>query len=116
MVAPFEDTPSRFVTSPDGTRIAVFSAGAGPALLLVHGTTADHRTWRVVGPQLARRRRIHAIDRRGRGDSGDAQPWAIERELEDLAAVADELAAAAARRSPSSATRWAAGSRSGRAS
>lgn len=97
MVAPFPDTPSRFVTSHDGTRIAVFSAGErstgdGHALVLAHGTTADHRTWRVVGPELARRHRIHAIDRRGRGDSGDGPAWAIEREIEDLVAVVDALA------------------------
>jgi pimeloyl-ACP methyl ester carboxylesterase len=97
VVAPFPDIPSRLVQSPDGTRIAVFSAGAGdgPPLVLVHGTTGDHRTWRVVGPALARRHALHAIDRRGRGDSGDAAAYAIERELEDVAAVADEIAAAA---------------------
>ncbi|HEY4189215.1 MAG TPA: alpha/beta hydrolase [Candidatus Limnocylindrales bacterium] len=89
------ERPSRFVVSPDGTRTAVFTAGTGPPLLLVHGTTADHRTWRVVGPELARRWTIHAVDRRGRGDSGDAATYAIERELDDIAAVAGELAASA---------------------
>lgn len=83
------------MVAPDGVRIAVFSAGAGRPLVLVHGTTADHRTWRVVGPELASRRRIHAIDRRGRGDSGDgagSAPYAIEREFDDLSAVVDALA------------------------
>ena len=85
------------VVAPDGTPIAVFSAGAGRPLVLVHGTTADHRTWRVVGPDLATRWRLHAIDRRGRGDSGDEDPghYAIEREFDDLAAVAEALAAEA---------------------
>ena len=46
---------------------------------------------------LARRRRVHAIDRRGRGVSGDARPYAIEREFEDVAAVAEALAADAGR-------------------
>lgn len=99
MVAPFPDTPDRWVTSRDGARIAVFTAGTGPALLLVHGTTADHRTWRVVGPALARRRTIHAVDRRGRGDSGDAPDYAIEREIEDLVAVVDAIATTTAGRS-----------------
>ena len=74
--------------------IAVFEAGAGPPLVLVHGTTADHRTWRGVGPDLATRWRLHAIDRRGRGDSGDgdAAAYDIEREFDDLAAVAEVLA------------------------
>ena len=93
MVAPFPEVPSRTVVSRDGTPIAVFSAGAGRALVLVHGTTGDHRTWRVVGPSLAERHALHAIDRRGRGDSGDAPGYAIERELEDVAAVAEAVAA-----------------------
>ena len=90
----FPDRPSRIVASSDGTPIAVFSAGSGPALVLVHGTTADHRTWRVLGPMLAPRHSVHAIDRRGRGDSGDGEgTYSIGLELDDLAAVADALAA-----------------------
>ena len=96
MPAPFPDVPSRVVVSPDGTPIAVFSAGTGQPLILVHGTTADHRTWRIVGPDLATRWRIHAIDRRGRGDSGDGASYSIEREFDDLGAVADALAGEAA--------------------
>ena len=87
------DEPSRYVTSPDGTRIAVFSRGKGAALILVHGASADHTTFRVVGPLLARDFTVHAIDRRGRGASGDGPTYAIEREFEDVAAVADALAA-----------------------
>src|SRR5512140_821912 len=91
------EEPSLFVASPDGTPIAVFASGEAAAgtrpLLLVHGTSGDHRTWRVVGPMLGRRRRLAGMDRRGRGDSGDAPDWSIEREVEDVAAVADALAA-----------------------
>jgi pimeloyl-ACP methyl ester carboxylesterase len=93
----FGESPDRHVASADGTPIALFSTGVGPPLLLVHGTTADHRTWRVVGPLLAARWRLHAIDRRGRGDSGDAARYVIERELEDVAAVATVLAGEAGR-------------------
>lgn len=82
----------RSVTSPDGTPIAVFSSGEGPPLLLVHGATADHTTWRSLGPVLERRFRLHAIDRRGRGASGDGPAYSIKREYEDLAAVADAAA------------------------
>jgi pimeloyl-ACP methyl ester carboxylesterase len=64
-----------------------------PPLLLVHGATADHTTWRTVGPELAASRPVFALDRRGRGASGDAVAYAIEREYEDLAVVADSLAA-----------------------
>jgi pimeloyl-ACP methyl ester carboxylesterase len=85
-------TPSRTVASVDGTPIAVFSDGDGPPVMLVHGAAADHTTFRVVGPMLAERFTVHAIDRRGRGASGDATPYSIEREFEDLAAVAEALA------------------------
>lgn len=95
--------PDRFVRSRDGTSIAVFSSGVAEArrarvgsapVLLVHGTTADHLTFRVVAPMLGTRYRLHAMDRRGRGDSGDVpDAYAISREFEDVAAVADALAA-----------------------
>jgi pimeloyl-ACP methyl ester carboxylesterase len=95
---PFPATPDLVVRSPDGTQIAVFALGDAdaPPILLVHGTSADHRTWRVSGPLLAGRRRVLAMDRRGRGDSGDAPAWSIERELEDIAAVSEAVAAASA--------------------
>jgi len=88
-------TPSRSVVSRDGTRIAVFSSGdpAARPLLLVHGTTADHTTFRAVEPLLVDRFAVHAIDRRGRGASGDGPVYDIEREFEDVTAVADALAA-----------------------
>ena len=86
--------PSLVVASPDGTSIAVFTSGVGPPLVLVHGATADHTTFRVVGPILAGDFTVHAIDRRGRGASGDASAYAIEREYEDVAAVAEAVAAA----------------------
>ncbi len=85
--------PTSVVRSRDGTPIAVFSSGDGPPLVLVHGSTADHTTFRVVGPRFAQRFRVHAIDRRGRGASGDAPDYAIEREFEDVAAVAEAVAA-----------------------
>ena len=93
--APPEDAPARAVRSPDGTPIAVFTTGTGPPLLLVHGASADHTTFRVIGPLLAPRFMIAAIDRRGRGASGDTAPYAIEREFEDLAEVASVLASEA---------------------
>lgn len=93
------------VTSRDGTPIAVFQVAAPavevrdvsdrPPLLLVHGATADHTTWRAVGPRFAARRLVFAMDRRGRGASSDAPAYAIEREFEDVAAVAEALAARA---------------------
>jgi len=90
---PFPAEPTRMVASPDGVEIAVFEAGpAGstePPLVLVHGATADHTTWRALAPVLGLRRRLLAVDRRGRGASGDAEAYTIELEYGDLAAVAD---------------------------
>ncbi|HET7182160.1 MAG TPA: alpha/beta hydrolase [Candidatus Limnocylindrales bacterium] len=84
-----------------GPRLAVFEVVPPPGaaasrvpLLLVHGATADHTTWRTVGPRFAATRRVFAVDRRGRGDSGDDPAYSIEREYEDVAAVAVDLAAA----------------------
>jgi pimeloyl-ACP methyl ester carboxylesterase/GNAT superfamily N-acetyltransferase len=84
--------PVTLVQAPDGTAIARFDEGEGPPLILVHGAAADHTTFRVVGPRLAARFAVRAIDRRGRGASGDTLPYAIEREFEDVVAVADGLA------------------------
>ena len=67
-----------------------------PTIVLVHGATADQTTWRTSGPLLGAHRPLFAIDRRGRGASGDAQPdapYAIEREFDDLAAVVEAVAA-----------------------
>ncbi|MFL5673319.1 MAG: alpha/beta fold hydrolase [Chloroflexota bacterium] len=86
-------SPSRIVRSRDGTPIAVFTSGTGPPLVAIHGATADHTAFRAVGPLLATTFTVHAIDRRGRGASGDTEPYSIEREFEDVAAVAEGLAA-----------------------
>jgi len=94
-LGPGDADQPRHVVSRDGAPIAVFSSGDGPPLILVHGTTADHTTWRATGPELAHRYRVHAIDRRGRGASGDGPDdanYSIELEYDDLAAVADAVA------------------------
>ena len=92
--------PTRTIVSRDGTPIADFVGGAGAPVLLVHGTSADHTTFRVIVPRLAEAFTTHAIDRRGRGASGDTAPYAIEREFEDVAAAAQALAAEAGRPIP----------------
>jgi pimeloyl-ACP methyl ester carboxylesterase len=86
------DAPTRTIVAPDGARIAVFTSGTGSPLVLVHGATADHTTWRTSGPLLAARHTTHAIDRRGRGASSDGPEYAIGREFEDLATVVDTIA------------------------
>jgi pimeloyl-ACP methyl ester carboxylesterase len=77
------------VISADGTPIACWHSGSGPPLVLVHGTAADHVRWTPVLPALEERFTVVAIDRRGRGRSGDGDGYAMEREFEDVAAVAD---------------------------
>jgi pimeloyl-ACP methyl ester carboxylesterase len=89
--------PSGHATSPDGTRIAWFRTGiaGGSPLLLIHGATADHTTFRVVGPRFAASHDVFAMDRRGRGASADPPPetaYAIDREYEDVATVVDAIA------------------------
>jgi pimeloyl-ACP methyl ester carboxylesterase len=79
------------VTSRDGTRIGYRRSGEGPPLVLAHGATSAHWSFRFVIPPLADRFSVYAVDRRGRGDSGDQAAYAIEREFEDLAAVVDSL-------------------------
>jgi pimeloyl-ACP methyl ester carboxylesterase len=82
------------VTSRDGTEIAWWTSGDGPPLLLVHGAMADHTRWRPLQPHLEPYATVHAMDRRGRGASGDGLAYAIAREFEDVAAVVDAIAAA----------------------
>ena len=81
----------RHVESVDGTAIAFWSTGGGTPLLLVHGSMSDHRRWRII-EQLGRHRTVHAMDRRGRGGSGDGTDWSPNREVEDVVAVIDALA------------------------
>jgi pimeloyl-ACP methyl ester carboxylesterase len=57
----------------------------------VHGTCADHTAWDSVVPLLADSFTVYAMDRRGRGGSGDAPAYALEREFEDVAAAVDAL-------------------------
>ena len=79
------------VTSSDGTKIAFDRTGSGPPLVLVHGTAGDRGDWRSVRPLLSEYFTVFALDRRGRGQSGDADPYALEREFEDIAAVVDSI-------------------------
>jgi pimeloyl-ACP methyl ester carboxylesterase len=80
------------VTSKDGTGIAYEAAGGGPAVVLVGTTAGDHHDLDGLARLLAAGFRVVNYDRRGRGDSGDTQPYAPVREVEDLDALLDELA------------------------
>lgn len=82
------------VISNDGTAIAFDRLGDGPAVILVGGAfqhrAIDPRTAELAG-LLAERFTVVHYDRRGRGDSGDTQPYAVEREIEDLDALIREV-------------------------
>jgi pimeloyl-ACP methyl ester carboxylesterase len=73
--------------SADGTVIAYDRAGDGPALIVSVGAFCTRQTF-APPADLLRRFTVLTYDRRGRGDSGDTQPFTAEREYEDLAAVA----------------------------
>ncbi|MET8054476.1 alpha/beta fold hydrolase [Streptosporangium sp. NPDC005286] len=77
------------VTSRDGTRIGFEQAGTGPTLVLVDAAGGFRRfgPMRSLAEHLAGRFTVVTYDRRGRGESGDTPPYAVEREVEDLAAV-----------------------------
>lgn len=77
------------VTSKDGTTIAYEQSGTGPAVILVCGGSVDRSSNAGLAALLAERFTVYNYDRRGRGDSGDTPPYAVEREIEDIEAVAD---------------------------
>jgi pimeloyl-ACP methyl ester carboxylesterase len=79
------------ITSKDGTLIAFERSGKGPPLVLVHGTTADHTRWKPILPRLEGHFTVYAVDRRGRGGSGDTPGYTIESEFDDIAAVVDAI-------------------------
>ncbi|HEV2530055.1 MAG TPA: alpha/beta fold hydrolase [Thermomicrobiales bacterium] len=81
-----------YATSADGTRIAYDRSGSGPAVVLVDGAMC-HRAFGpmpALAPLLAPHLTVFLYDRRGRNESGDTQPYAVEREIEDMAAVIAE--------------------------
>jgi pimeloyl-ACP methyl ester carboxylesterase len=88
------------VTSKDGTTIAFDQSGKGPALILVGGMfeqrAMDSETAKLAAlPLLAQHFTVFHYDRRGRGGSSDTQPYAVEREIEDIEALIDKAGGAA---------------------
>ena len=84
--------------SADGTTIAFDQLGKGPALILVDGAlgqrSMDSETAQLA-PLLAQHFTVLHYDRRGRGDSTDTQPYAVEREIEDIEALITEAGGSA---------------------
>lgn len=87
-----EMSSNRTTLSADGTVIAYTTLGSGPPLILVDGAFCyrENGPASALAPLLAKDFRVFFYDRRGRGASGDASPYAIEREVEDLEAMVRE--------------------------
>jgi alpha-beta hydrolase superfamily lysophospholipase len=84
------------VSSEDGTEIAYGHHGSDAPLILVAGALQGRAAYRPLAAALSKELTVINYDRRGRGDSGGTRPYAVEREVEDLAAL---LAAAGGRAS-----------------
>jgi pimeloyl-ACP methyl ester carboxylesterase len=81
----------KHVLSKDGVPIAYDQRGKGLPLVLIHGAAADYTRWAPILPELEKYFTVYAIDRRGRGQSGDIEPYTIEREYEDVVAMVDSI-------------------------
>lgn len=86
----------RFVTSADGTTIALDRLGDGPPVIMVVGAFNTRSTTAPLAAALQDWFTILNYDRRGRGDSGDTPPYSVQREIEDLGAVIAEAGGSAA--------------------
>jgi pimeloyl-ACP methyl ester carboxylesterase len=80
-------TVAEKTTSADGTEIAFDRAWQGPPLVIVGGAWNTRQSAAELVGQLADSFTVYTYDRRGRGESGDTPPYAVEREVEDLEAV-----------------------------
>src|SRR5438445_9691955 len=85
----------RTVHSADGTKIAFDQTGQGPPVILIVGAFNDRSTGAPLAEALESQLTVLNYDRRGRGASGDTQPYAVEREVEDLEALIRQAGGAA---------------------
>jgi pimeloyl-ACP methyl ester carboxylesterase len=86
------------VLSVDGTTICYDAWGDGQPLIMIDGATSHRAVSQLhgqVGVLLREEFRVYSYDRRGRGESGDTAPYAVQREVEDLAALIAEAGAPA---------------------
>jgi pimeloyl-ACP methyl ester carboxylesterase len=90
-----KDGSPAYVQSADGTRIAYETDGSGPPVVIVSGAFGTRTDARELAEALSGRFTAAGYDRRGRGDSGDMQPYSPAREVDDLRAVIDALGGSA---------------------
>ncbi|MDA3628300.1 alpha/beta hydrolase [Saccharopolyspora sp. WRP15-2] len=88
-------TTKHAVRSQDGTEIAFEESGSGPAVVLVSSALADRSDARKLAALLAEHFTVINYDRRGRGASGNAADYAVEREIEDIAALIEHAGGSA---------------------
>ncbi|HEY6638256.1 MAG TPA: alpha/beta hydrolase [Solirubrobacterales bacterium] len=88
-------TVAEMTTSADGTAIVFERAGEGAPVIIVGGAFNDRHSATALAEQLAPSFTVYTYDRRGRGDSGFTEPYAVEREIEDLEAVIDAVGGSA---------------------
>jgi pimeloyl-ACP methyl ester carboxylesterase len=80
------------ITSRDGTTVSYDRYGSGPPLVLVHGGFSDHETnWELVKPLLEKQFTVHAIARRGRGETDATDGHSLEDEGEDVVALIQSI-------------------------
>jgi len=84
-----------YVTSADGTSIAFQRDGSGPAVILIGGGFDDGSENAPLARELAEEFTVYNFARRGRGDSGDRSPYAVQREIADIAAIIAEAGGSA---------------------
>src|SRR3989337_313554 len=79
--------------SKDGTAIAYEKTGKGPSIILVNGALAHRKFYGEtdLAARLAKNFTVVFYDRRGRGESTDTKPYTVEKEIEDIEALVDEV-------------------------
>jgi pimeloyl-ACP methyl ester carboxylesterase len=82
------------IASPTGATVSYDKRGSGPPLVLVHGGFSDHETnWAFVMPLLTQRFTVHAVARRGRGETDATEGHGVEDEGRDVAALMEAVGA-----------------------
>jgi len=92
-VTDMEKIETRRLVTPDDVRISYDRFGTGPPLVLVHGSFCDHRSnWQFVAPELARHFTLHALARRGRGETDATEGHSVTDEAIDVVALIEATA------------------------
>lgn len=79
-----------FAESKDGTKLAFEKVGKGAALIIVGGALSERNGGKPLAGKLSKDFTVYVYDRRGRGESGDTQPYTVAREIEDLDALIEK--------------------------